>query len=594
MSGRKVEGIMLLKVMEQFKNRVFNKVLLIYSITIVLTLFLLLLVLSRYYTQVKVQEELDYNSRTLERIESTFDRKHEYLQSSVRELYMKNDLLTDISFALQHTYGEYLSFKLNKYYDSNSFVPNNLDTFLQTFFSQDKDINAVALRSITTNIEYSFIFNHNRWNKSLPNETQVRNVLPNEIIDDNGKYKNTYIFNESINDPALLKNIGYITVYYSFDGIEELLDTAKLKLIGSVYIFDRKGHHLYSSEKGSLPEPLRKLSFSTNSREVHWNGQTYYMNSLADRETGYMYVGFIPEKEISKITIVHWTMVLFTSLFAIIAIIIAYFAMRNYAKRIYAIDATMKQVKKGNLAVRVQNDDKKDELSTISNSLNDMLDELNQYIDDVYILTIEQREAEMKALQSQIQPHFLYNTLEAIRMRAVMDGSKTTSVMIYNLAELFRYSLTSKDVVTIGDEIEHIKKYLELMQIRYSSRLQVYYRIPDCYYSNKIIKFTLQPIIENYIKHGFRKEASDNWIDVKAEKGDSALHVYIEDNGYGISAQRLREIKETLDSPAMKSDSIGLKNIHERMQLTYGKEYGIQIESVEGKGTIVEIIIPIL
>ncbi|GIN85987.1 two-component sensor histidine kinase [Heyndrickxia sporothermodurans] len=508
---------------------------------------------------------------------------------------MKNDLFTDISFALQHNYSDYLSFKLNKYYNSNSFVPNNLDTFLQMIFSQDKDMNAVALRSNTTNIEYLFIFNHNRWNRSIiSTETQISEIpIKQNNPKDSDRFRDTFIFKENINDPALLKNLGHIAVYYSFDGIDELIDARKNKLLGSIFIFNHEGENLYSSSKGDMPESLRHLSFSTYSKKISWKGNSYYLNTLADEATGYMFVGLIPEKEISKITIVHWTMVLFTFLFATGAIIIAYFAMRNYAKRIYAIDYTMKQVKKGNLAVRVQNDSKKDELSTISFSLNNMLDELNQYIEQVYILNIQQREAEMKALQSQIQPHFLYNTLEAIRMKAVIDGSKTTSVMIYNLGELFRYSLTPKEMVTIGDEIEHIKKYLELMQIRYSSNLQVFYEIPERYYSNEILKFTFQPLIENYAKHGYRKEAADNCVWIEGEEVNDRLHLYIKDNGFGISNMRLEQIREQLNEKNVKSGSIGLSNVNERMKLKYGKEYGIHINSELGKGTVVEIIIPI-
>ncbi|MGE6256615.1 sensor histidine kinase [Heyndrickxia sporothermodurans] len=554
-----------------------------------------MLILSRYYTKVKVQEELDFNSRTLERIEANFGKKQEYLQRAIRELYMKNDLFTDISFALQHNYSDYLSFKLNKYYNSNSFVPNNLDTFLQMIFSQDKDMNAVALRSNTTNIEYLFIFNHNRWNRSIiSTETQISEIpIKQNNLKDSNRFRDTFIFKENINDPSLLKNLGHIAVYYSFDGIDELIDARKNKLLGSIFIFNHEGENLYSSSKGDMPESLRHLSFSTYSKKISWKGNSYYLNTLADESTGYMFVGLIPEKEISKITIVHWTMVLFTFLFATGAIIIAYFAMRNYAKRIYAIDYTMKQVKKGKLAVRVKNDSKKDELSTISFSLNNMLDELNQYIEQVYILNIQQREAELKALQSQIQPHFLYNTLEAIRMKAVIDGSKTTSVMIYNLGELFRYSLTPKEMVTIGDEIEHIKKYLELMQIRYSSNLQVFYEIPERYYSNEILKFTFQPLIENYAKHGYRKEAADNCVWIEGEEVNDRLHLYIKDNGFGISNMRLEQIREQLNEKNVKSESIGLSNVNERMKLKYGKEYGIHINSELGKGTVVEIIIPI-
>jgi two-component system, sensor histidine kinase YesM len=569
-------------------------------------MFLLLSVLSRYYTEVIIQKEMDASTRTLERMESHLHQKEAYVQNVVQELYLKTDLIfNDIAYALQHDYDTYLSYRLDKYSESSSFVPNNLDTFFQAYFSQDSDIDAVSLKSASSLTEYVYINNHTRWNQFMKKgklATESQNGLTTyskelrfhkmETEQDTSKYNKIQI-SRSINDPATLMELGKLTVYYDTTGIQELIRLRSAQIKGTVHVMNRKGDFLYSSDNYSVPEPLRNIPFGTNFTKIKWKGESYYINTLADDQMGYLYVGFIPESDIKKVTIVHRYMVLATVLLSCIAIAITYFLMRSYSRRITKIETTIHEVRGGNLQIRIPDCRERDELSTISESFNEMLDDVNRYIEDVYVLDIRQREAEMKALHSQIQPHFLYNTLEAIRMKAIADGSKTTSNMIYSLGQLFRYSLNNKEIVQISDEMEHVKEYIGLFQIRYPNRLIITYDLPEDCLHEKILKFTLQPLVENYMIHGLRKETNHNELNIKIQRKQQDIVILIEDNGRGISEDQLNRIhSKLLDGTTTTEGSIGLSNVHQRIQYKYGQEYGIQISSMEGEGTIVEVKIP--
>ncbi|MGG0286632.1 sensor histidine kinase [Peribacillus butanolivorans] len=593
-------------IIRRLTNKVFSKILITYSVTILLTMFLLLLVLSRYYTEVIIQKEMDASTETLERVESYLQQKDEHVQYVMQELYLKTDLIyNDIAFALQHDYDSYLAYRLDKYSENSSFIPNNLNTFFQAYFSQDPDINAVRLKSASPSTEYEYINSHYRWNKYMdkreqkkgnqegiavhPQDLQLKQV---EWEQERSIFNNIQI-SRSINDPATLKKLGDLTVFYDTAGIQDLIRLRKSQFKGTVHVFQRNGDYLYSSDDGTIPAPLKDISFETSFKKIKWKGKNYYINTLADDHMGYLYVGFMPEDDIKKITIVHRYMLLSTVLLSCIAIAVTYFAMRSYSRRINKIETAIHEVRDGNLQIRIPDSREKDELTAISESFNDMLDDLNMYIKDVYVLNIRQREAEMKALQSQIQPHFLYNTLEAIRMKAIADGSKPTSNMIYSLGQLFRYSLSSKEIVQISDEIQHVKEYIGLNQIRYSNRLHVTYEIPENCLDEKILKFTLQPLIENYLIHGFRKETNNNELLIKVQRIHREIEIIIKDNGRGMPIDKLLAIQtKLLEGTTTSEGSIGLSNVHQRIQLKYGQNYGIQISSNEGEETIVEVRIP--
>lgn len=177
---------------------------------------------------------------------------------------------------------------------------------------------------------------------------------------------------------------------------------------------------------------------------------------------------------------------------------------------------------------------------------NEMCEKLDLYIQKSYLAEIEQKNAEMAALQSQINPHFLYNTLEAIRMKAICNGDSEVGKMLYSMAVTFRSQLKEADIITLAQELHYCKKYLELFEYRYPKQFKSSVDCPLEYMQVPIIKFVLQPIIENYFIHGIRMRDNDNFIRIMVEKKQCGYEITVEDNGRGMSKEELGEKIDSL------------------------------------------------
>ena len=248
-------------------------------------------------------------------------------------------------------------------------------------------------------------------------------------------------------------------------------------------------------------------------------------------------------------------------------------------------------MKYGNLSARID-DTRDDELGQISHSFNDMLDELNLYIERVYKAEIKQKETELVALQARINPHFLYNTLEVIRMRAISQGARDVGEMIYSLSVLFKSLVQQKKNYTLKDEMEACRLYLELFRIRYKDIFTYTIQLDPVHNQHPVVKLSLQPIIENYVVHGIQTERSDNKLSIVVEEIGDVLQVEVRDNGKGIDPARLAEIREELDRPEESGQMFGLRSVHSRLRYLYGPEFGMTIESTLGEGTLIRVRYP--
>ncbi|MBU9726209.1 sensor histidine kinase [Diplocloster modestus] len=270
---------------------------------------------------------------------------------------------------------------------------------------------------------------------------------------------------------------------------------------------------------------------------------------------------------------------------------------RVFNRQVQTLIHSMKKLQTGdfNLHIPVKS---KDEIGIISQAFNEMCSKLDNYISEVYAAEIQRKNAELNALQTQIDPHFLYNTLDSIRARALAEQDENTGEMIVLLGKLFRWSSRTTDkFITLEDELEYIDTYLKLQKYRYEDRLDVDIRVPEDYLDDMIPKLILQPLVENVIKHALSDKEGTGLIGIVAkEKEGKRLEITIFDNGKGIEDQVLREMYEKLNQQVAQDEfkSIGLQNVQARLKLLFGGEYGLMIRSIAGVGTAVKVIIPIL
>ncbi|MEH7501225.1 sensor histidine kinase [Neobacillus drentensis] len=585
----------------RFDQKIFNKLFLTSSITIILTVIILIVTITNYYSDIIIQKEVNINTRTLERVEDYFSAKDSDIRRAVRDLYINGDMIDDISFALHNGYEKYLEYRLDKYSENKSFTPSNIETYFKGYFSQDGDLNAISLRSLENPpIEYLLINNNLRWNKSIvdqgtppgPSLSQGPPRVSEEGLPKGRRLRNTITRKVEINNPVTLTKIGEVSIFYSTDRLDKMLKKHE-GAPASFFLIDGDGNIIYSINKGIPLDMINQVKHETNETKLEWKHEKYYINTIANKGD-YTYVSAITDKGWKKLSIVRGTMWGVIIFLIIIAILISYSFTRNYSRRINKIVSIIRQVEKGNLDARIPESKHEDELSKIAVNINSMLTELNNYIEQFYLLNMKQQQAELKALQAQIDPHFLFNTLEAIRMVAVVEGSKTSSKMIFHLAKLFRYSLESKDVVPFYTEIEYVNQYLKLMQFKYPNKLEVHMDIPSDVEQTIVQKLILQPIIENYFVHGFKKDRTDNELFIRAVNLGEKIEIRVEDNGKGMTEEELSNIVHHINrEEGDEMKSIGLRNIHQRLKIKYGDQFGISLKSLKNQGTIVTLSIPV-
>ncbi len=280
-------------------------------------------------------------------------------------------------------------------------------------------------------------------------------------------------------------------------------------------------------------------------------------------------------------------------LIIIVLTFMSYYIPQSISKPITRLSEVTDLVAKGDLSVRSDIVDG-GEVAVLSDSLNKMIDKINELLEQVTQEQVSLRKAELELLQSQINPHFLYNTLDTIVWLA--EGSDQAKVvsMVENLSEFFRTSLNQgKDIITIKEEVQHVRSYLEIQQVRYQDIMEYEIDIPEELYKYHIPKITVQPLVENALYHGIKNKRRRGKIQVKGREEENCFILTVEDNGIGMTEERLREVMERIYNPASNSEeAFGLYNVNERIRLKFGEEYGISFNSIYGEGTICDIKLP--
>jgi len=307
----------------------------------------------------------------------------------------------------------------------------------------------------------------------------------------------------------------------------------------------------------------------------------------------------VPMEELRLPATVVRNVVMAVGVFALVlGLWMAYRFAQSINKPIQILKEGMRQTERGNWRM-IQGLTRKDEIGSLTLSYNKMVKRLSEMIDKVYKSELERQRAEYQALQLQINPHFLYNTLETINCYAVIEDSREIREIVDAMAFMLRYALhTNLHEITIANELNHIRNYLIILNHRLEREFEIDVDIPPELLLEKMVRFTLQPLVENAFEHGFRKRiAEQHRIRIHAWTAEDDLLMTIEDNGAGISADRLAEIRSSLLSNRLSGkmpqgrlgDSIGLLNVHRRIQMAFGEQYGLSIDGEPGKGTRVTI-----
>ncbi|WP_138495122.1 cache domain-containing sensor histidine kinase [Paenibacillus pinistramenti] len=413
-----------------------------------------------------------------------------------------------------------------------------------------------------------------------------------------------YVFTvvRAIIDPDNYEPLGMIAVDANIGVIENIVKDLDQVTAGTTLIIDDSGRVIYDSEKKYLAQSMprsdltRRMSGEQGSFKGEVDGEQAVTIYKQSSRTGWKVLITIPEQHLMEDAVQTRNLTIVTAIiimsFALLISLVMVFAL---TRPLRSLTRLMKEVQKGNLDV-VFPVIRRDEAGVVGNAFNRMLLRLKALIQDIYEVEQRKKEAELEALQLQINPHFIYNTLESIRMTAVIHDDIEVGDMTQLLGKLLRYSFQSggTEVVPIEKEWEHLRIYVELLNYRYGNRFELILPDPEETAGMSVMKLLFQPIVENAVYHGLQESNENMVIRIEhSREGKDLDHVFrIIDNGSGMSEDTLYELRQSLrstryDYPAGRG--IGLRNVHERIRLRYGEAYGLSLQSSEGTGTVVTV-----
>lgn len=397
------------------------------------------------------------------------------------------------------------------------------------------------------------------------------------------------------------KPLGIIQISLYADRIFKPDSVMPKKKEMEVVILDKNQNLVYGSKENEAF--LRSMVGKDIKNDVMESEQTHKIlvhRSLSPYQLDA--IAFFPYQEFNaKVNSLANFNFLIIGIIVFISLILTIVFSRIFTKRIHLLLGKMKNVEEGdlNISTVIEGDD---EVGILDRQFNNMAYRLKNVINENYIQSLEKREAELNALQLQINPHFLYNTLESISAIAAINNCFDICNICQKLGDMFRYNINSikNEFVYLSDEIKHIKNYIYIQEIRFEGRFSVSYEIPDELMHCRIQKFILQPIVENALSHGLEGIERDGKIVISASTANNVLYISVKDNGVGIPHEKLVKLNNSfsysndINAKERMRRSIGLKNVDSRIKIINGSAYGISIKSTINTGTEVVISLPFL
>ena len=464
---------------------------------------------------------------------------------------------------------------LIKYMESRYGADNNLTTIILYSGTEDRAYPFSRAGSLVSSVEESTI---DYMRQHLSRETLDVTVLP-AVFESYSKSR-SYSMVQNVRSKTGYEFNGVIKYDFSTDSVTEYLSRYYSSANGRFVITTTEGGVIYDSYDMAYGSVFVQENMTTDFGGFTTSAdKSCYINVEESQRLGIKIYGILSKQELGRgFASGIWLLFLILAVGISGFLAASYVISRRRGRQIDAITSIMQENRKGNLSKRIAPARSRNELYTISEAYNETLDELESYVNRVYVLELSSKQFQLSALQAQINPHFLYNTLEVIRMRALSDGAEDAAEMTYILSRLFRSSIKDSRFTTIRQETEHCRDYLRLHEIRFKDNFSYDFNLDEGISGNMVIRHILQPILENYLIHGFDSERTDNHVSVSAELREDMIYFIIKDNGIGIKKDELESIRSNLNEKSAV-DSIGLQNIHQRIGLVYGKGCGLSIES---------------
>ena len=392
---------------------------------------------------------------------------------------------------------------------------------------------------------------------------------------------------------------GVVFIDLNYSAISELCDQNSIGSKGYVFLLDQDGNVVYHPQQQQLYNELQTENIDlvmNTDKETLMDGSgdnaRIYTISRSEK-TGWTVVGCTNVAELLKDSKKARSIyVLVAAILVVVALVLSNFIARNITRPLQQLRDSMARVQEGDFGAAEVEVTSRNEVGSLTRSFNVMTSRIQELMKQNIYEQQQKRKSELKALQSQINPHFLYNTLDSIIWMAEGKKNEEVVVMTASLARLLRQSISNEEEqVSIGQEVEYARSYLTIQKMRYKDKLEFQIQVDAQIMRVPIIKLVLQPLIENAIYHGLKYKEGKGLLIVRGyREGENAV-LQIKDNGAGMDEQTLSHIFEK-HKVNYRSNGVGVYNVQKRLQLYYGMDYGITYSSKQGEGTTASIVIP--
>jgi two-component system, sensor histidine kinase YesM len=597
----------MLELLRRIRSRFLNKMLLLFTAVSFVIFLSVTLIITNLVSTVLAERDDRYNQLVLVNL-------NDYMQQRLDNIHKLVMLINSQELQPNDPVFRFLQ---NTPQTSDDYISdfNNFKRFVNSLFSFDRYICGISvykkidsqILSITRAKTGIYVADplQNRDVIDLSN-SQTQSILIGPAAFNSEIRRYSYVLSTNLKTLNVYNNVAVLCFDMDTDGISKLISSYYQKPYGEICVVTRDNEVIFSSSGKyyGVAFPIQHDQLQIKDKVL--DGKRIYVHEYSLNEAGLSMVQLIPQGlgnesvfYINSTVIVGLLLsVLFTSFFT-------FSIGRIFSKRILRLTEYYARVQAGDLSGRIPIDRSEDEITMISRGFNKMCENLEKYIENEYVLELNHKDYEMKlknteiiSLQSQINPHFMYNSLEMIRMKANKDGARAAGDMILVLSKLLRNSIKENILITIGEEIDIAKLFVRLYSLKYEN-LKAEFDFDQTLLGFAIIRNTIQPLLENAIVHGYRSDGTFQIIVSATLTPDSeGLLITIADNGKGIPQDELQKIsRELLDSQdaniaSINNARVGLSNVNNRLRLIFGDNSGINLRSAIHEGTIVDIRLP--
>ncbi|QJD84244.1 cache domain-containing sensor histidine kinase [Cohnella herbarum] len=547
-----------------------------------------------------VQEKSDKESlQVLNLVMRNADEMLRGVESQLLDIYNRDDIIEQLSETPPTTGGNAES-RLSE---------DGINRYLRNFLRGKDDVDSVYFLSEEGTTSFADfrgsslftdqIVRNPQWLERIAEENGRVVWIPTyEIPPNRYSAHNSYYFaaGMSIRDVTdELQALGTLILNVKISALDRLVGPVDVSPHGTILVADDSGNLIWHPDSEAYGTRMSGVSFYKATKPGEFvrfklNGENYRIGRILSDFNNWSYYAIVPQIDLDAQTenqkrFLIVTIVAFSALF----LLLAWLTTRYITKPIRQMVVAMKQIQKDPQGMQLQANSN-DEIGMLQTAFNGMRGRIADLIQEVRIVSDKEKEAEIRALQAQINPHFVYNTLDAINWLAIEKDENEISSMITALSDMMRYAIRpGAPWVRVEEELRWARAYAYLQEMRFEAKFAVEFAVPTELARYRVPRLLLQPYLENAILHGMENLESGGLIRVSLNKeSEDRLRLVVEDNGSGISADRMEDIK------TRKSHGIGITNMDDRLKLEYDAGYGVTVESEPERGTRVTVVLPVI